>query len=67
MKLIQCGKNRRSTKVIPGLRHRRFQERVMWSNNNTKGTDITERGQIKVFKVFNGNGNIDKNCILLQH
>ena len=49
---------RRATKLIPGLRDLRYEER-MWTYN-TRNAKI-KGGQIEVFKILNGYENIDSN------
>ena len=49
---------RRATKLIPGLRDLRYEER-MWTDN-TRNAKI-EGDQIEVFKILNGYENIDSN------
>ena len=52
---------RRATKVIPELRDLRYEERLKECGLTTLETRILRGGQIEVFKILNGYGNIDSN------
>ncbi len=57
MKKIQ----RRATKLIPGLRDLRYEERLKECGLTTLETRRLRGDQIEVFKILNGYENIDSN------
>ena len=57
MKKIQ----RRATKLIPGLRDLRYEERLKECELTTLETGRLRGDQIEVFKILNGYENIDSN------
>ena len=54
----------RATKLIPGLRDLRYEERLKKCGLTTLETRRLRGGQIEVFKVLNGYENIDSNIFL---
>ena len=52
---------RRATKLIPGLRDLRYEERLKECGLTTLETRILRGDQIEVFKILNGYENIDSN------
>ena len=56
---------RRATKLIPGLRDLRYEERLKECGLTTHTRNATIKGdQIEVFKILNGYENIDSNIFL---
>ena len=51
----------RATKLIPGLRDLRYEERLKKCGLTTLETRRLRGGQIEVFKILNGYENIDSN------
>ena len=52
---------RRATKLIPGLRYLRYEERLKECELTTLETRRLRGDQIEVFKILNGYENIDSN------
>ena len=52
---------RRTTKLIPGLRDLSYEERLKECGLTTLETRILRVDQIEVFKILNGHENIDPN------
>ena len=52
---------RRATKLIPGLRDLRYEERLKACGLTTLETRILRGDEIEVFKILNGCENIDSN------
>ena len=52
---------RRATKLIPGLRDLRYEERLKECGLTTLETRRLRGNQIEVFKILNGYENIDSN------
>ena len=55
---------RRATKLIPGLRDLRYEERLKECGLTTLETRTLRGDQIEVFKILNGYENIDSNIFL---
>ena len=55
---------RRATKLIPGLRNLRYEERLKECGLTTPETRRLRGDQIEVFKILNGYENIDSNIFL---
>ena len=55
---------RRATKLIPGLRDLRYEERLKECGLTTLDTRRLRGDQIEVFKILNGYENIDSNFFL---
>ena len=55
---------RRATKLIPGLRDLRYEERLKEFGLTTLETRRLRWDQIEVFKILNGYENIDSNIFL---
>ena len=55
---------RRATKLIPGLRDLRYEERLKECVLTTLETRRLRGDQIEVFKILSGNENIDSNIFL---
>ena len=55
---------RRATKLIPGLRDLRYEERLKECTLTTLETRRLRGDQIEVFKILNGYENIDSNIFL---
>ena len=54
---------RRATKLIPGLRNLRYEERLKECGLTTLETRRLRGGHIEVFKILNGYENIDSNIV----
>ena len=52
---------RRATKLIPGLRYLRYEERLKECGLTTIETRRLRGEQVEVFKILNGYENIDSN------
>ena len=52
---------RRATKLIPGLRYLRYEERLKDCGLTTLETQRLSGDQIEVFKLLDGYGNVDSN------
>ena len=57
---------RRATKLIPGLRDLRYEERLKECGLTTLETRRLRVNQIEVFKILNGYENIDSNIFFLE-
>ena len=57
---------RRATKLIPGLRDMRYEERLKECGLATLETRRLRGNQIEVFKILNGYENIDSNLFFLE-
>ena len=57
---------RRATKLIPGLRDLRYEERLKECGLTTLETRRLREDQIEVFKILNGYENIESNILLLK-
>ena len=57
---------RRATKLIPGLRDFRYEERLRESGLTTIETRKLRGDQIEVFKILNGNANTDSNFFFFK-
>ena len=57
---------RRATKLIPGLRDLRYEERLKECGLTTLETRRLREDQIEVFKILNGYENIDSNIFLIK-
>ena len=57
---------RRATKLIPGLRDLRYEERLKECGLTTLETRRIRGDQIEVFKLLNGYENIDSNICFLK-
>ena len=57
---------RRATKLIPGLRYLRYEERLKECGLTTLEARRLTGDQIEVFKILNGYENIDSNIFFLE-